>query len=304
MKPIFSREALVDRRHPQIRWNAIIAGSILALGLWTLFGLLFIGGALTEVDHDELQRVGTFGIGTGIGTVLAPLFAMFAGGLVAGRIVSAYDRRVSAAHGALVWAITSIFGLVIMASVIGGLADRREMRVHRGMATPPPGTAAYIEDQVRLINQHLKARNSPAITTNNFLDAARYAGSGPTISRDAFVSRLDANTKLSRAEAEVVVETLGDAAPDAIIAGQHLALHRQQAMKAAEHTGNALLGAGVGLFLCLATTIAGSIYGARLLMRNRNFDRPDTIPGAVPHTTAPYPTTVPPADPDDRRDLE
>ena len=301
MKPIFSREAVVDRRQPHIRWGAVFAGSVLALGLWNLFGLLFIGGALTEVGHDELVRAGEFGVGTGIGTVLAPLIAMFVGGLVAGRLVSHYDRRVSAAHGALVWAISSVFGLVIMASVFGNLADRRGMHVHRGLATPPPGTSEYIEDQVRLINNHLKARNAPPIAMNDFLDAARHAGSGPTISKDAFVSRLDANTKLSRAEAEHVVETLGDAAPDVIIAGQHLALHRQQAMRAAEHTGNALLGAGVGLFLCLVTASAGAIFGARLLVKNRDFDRPDTIPGAGPHT-APYPAAS--LDPDDRRDLE
>src|SRR5688500_20368747 len=114
MKPIFSRETVVDRRQPQIHWGAALAGSALALGLWNLFNLLFIGGAMTAIEPDELDSISKFGIGTGIGSVLAPLIAMFIGGLVAGRLASHFDRRVAAGHGALVWALSSVLGLVIM----------------------------------------------------------------------------------------------------------------------------------------------------------------------------------------------
>jgi len=290
MKPIFSREAVVDRRQPAIRWGAVLAGSALALGLWNLFNLLFIGGALTAIDPDEIDRANAYGIGTGIGSVLAPLIAMFVGGLVAGRLSSHYDRRVSAGHGALVWAITSVLGLVFMASVIGNLVDKRGVSAHAAAVEPiAPGTGAFVDDSVRMINQHLKSVSAPTISKTDFLDASRYAaGDGRGINKDAFVSRLDANTDLSRPEAEAVLTKLGDTAPDVIIAGQQLALHRQQAMEAAETTGNALLAAGVGLFLCLATSIAGAIIGSG--MRRRD-GRPEAI-AHHHHTTAPYP--VPP----------
>ena len=207
----------------------MIAGAAIALGLWNLFNLLFIGGALTAIDPDEIDRATAYGVGTGIGSVLAPLIAMFIGGLVAGRMSSHYDRRVSAGHGALVWAITSIVGLVMMASVIGNLVDKRDVAAHGDLAAPPPGTAAFVEDEVRMVNQHLKSVSAPTIETADFLDAARYAaGDGRGINKDAFVSRLDANTDLSRPEAEAVLAKLGTDAPDVIMAGQQLAMHRQQ----------------------------------------------------------------------------
>jgi hypothetical protein len=297
MKPIFSRE-VADRRQPHIRWSAVIAGSVLALGLWNLFNFLFVGGALTAVDPDELGSAGAMGIGTGVGSVLAPLIAMFIGGLVAGRLASHYDRKVAAGHGALVWAITSVVGLAIMASVAGNFIDKGAAVAHANMAAsaPAPGTSDYIEDQVKLINQHLESQSVSKIDTEDFLDAARHAaGDGRGINKVAFVSRLDENTDLSRPEAESVVAFMGDSSPDVIIAGQQLALHRQQAMETAETTGNALLAAGVGLFLCLATAIGGALIGSRMLGKNgRYYDRPDTIPGqSVAHTTAPYPVTSP-----------
>ncbi|MBA3501571.1 MAG: hypothetical protein H0T65_14495 [Deltaproteobacteria bacterium] len=271
---------------------------MLALGLWNLFNFLFIGGALTAIDPDELDNARAMGIGTGIGSVLAPLIAMFIGGLVAGRLASHYDRKVAAGHGALVWAITSVVGLTIMASVAGNFFDKGASAAHANMAAsaPAPGTADYIDDQVRLINQHLKSQSAPTIETEDFLDASRYAaGDGKGVNKVAFVSRLDANTELSRPEAESVIAFMGEGSPDVIVSAQQLALHRHQAMEAAEKTGNGMLGAGVGLFLCLATAVGGALIGSRLLdKRNRNHDRPDTIPGQpVTHTTAPYPTTSP-----------
>jgi hypothetical protein len=307
MKPSFSREAVVDRRQPYIRWSAVIAGSLLALGLWNLFNLLFVGGALTAIDPDELDNAHAMAIGTGIGSVLAPLIAMFIGGLVAGRIAAHYDRKVAAGHGALVWAITSVLGIIIMASVAGHFADKGARAAHANMAAsaPPPGTSDYIDDQVRIVNEHLKSQSAPQIETEDFLDAARHAaGDGRGVNKVAFVSRLDENTDLSRPEAEAVVAHLGDAAPDVLMAGHQLAVHREQAMEAAEDTGNALLAAGVGLFLCLATAIGGALIGSRMIGKNgRRFDRPETIPGQpVAHTTAPYPATTVDPDPSLRRD--
>jgi hypothetical protein len=284
MKPIFSRETVFDRRQPHIRWTAVLAGTVLALGLWNLFQLLFVGGALTAINPDEIDHLTAFGIGTGIGSVLAPLIAMFVGGLVAGRLASHYDHRVNAAHGALVWAFTSVLGLVIMANVIGSLVGDEPLAAHDDMAAPPPGSHAYVEDRIRLVNQDLKAAGAPTIDTGDFLDASRYAaGDGRAINRDAFVSRLDANTKLSRPEAELVLQKLGNNAPDLIFAGQQLALHRHQALQVAENTGKALLAAGGALFLCLLTAFAGSIMGARRV-NHRLYDRPNTIPG---HPAAP-----------------
>lgn len=294
----------------------MLAGSALALGLWNLFNLLFVGGALTAIDPDEIDRAHAMGIGTGIGSVLAPLIAMFIGGLVAGRIASHYDRRVSAGHGALVWAITSILGIVIMANVADSFLDKRPMRGHGpdghpGMMmmgnAPAPGTKDFIDDRVKFVNEALKSKNAPTIDTEDFLDASLHAARNGTVNTTAFIARLDEETKLSRPEAEAALAALGDTAPDAIIAGHQLATHRQQAMEAAEDTGNVMLAAGVAFFLCLATAIAGALIGGRAFSKHHPGIRHETVPG---HTTAPYPVTPAPTnasasnvmDPNVRRD--
>jgi hypothetical protein len=299
---MFSREAVIDRRQPQIRWTAVLAGALLAIGLWNLLQLLLVGGALSAIDPDEVDDVRLFGIGTGIGSMLAPLIAMFVGGLLAGRMASHYDRRVSGLHGVLVWALTSVVGLVLMATVLGALADKSTL-AHGDAMPPVAGTRAYLDDQVTRINRHLEAQHAPTITTDDVVDAARVAGTTAggtprTLDRSAFIARLDAETKLSRPEAEAAIGELGDDAPDVIAAGHQLAVHRQYALAKAEDTGCALLVAGIGLLLCGATAIAGAIFGAR--RGNRRYARPDTIPG---HTTAPYPTPpAPDLDADLRRD--
>jgi hypothetical protein len=296
MKPIFSRETVVERRQPFIRWSAVLAGAALALGLWNLLNLVFVGGALTAIDPDEIDHIRAFGIGTGIGSVLAPLIAMFIGGLVAGRLAGFYDDRVTAGHGAVVWAISSVLGLVIMAVVAGSLADKRAISAHANVAPPAPGAHAYVEDHLRLMNQELKAASVPTVGFDDFLDASRYAaGDGRAINRDAFISRLDANTKLSRPEAQLALDKLGPTAPDVIASGRDLALHRHAVMEAAESTGNGMLAAGVGLFLCLVTSVAGSVIGARVVgprNRTREYERPDTLPG---HPTAPVADPYTPA---------
>jgi hypothetical protein len=295
MKPIFSRETVVERRQPFIRWSAVLAGAALALGLWNLFNLLFVGGALTAIDPDEIDHVRSFGIGTGIGSVLAPLIAMFIGGLVAGRLAAFYDDRVTAGHGALVWALTSVIGLAIMAIVASNLVDKSAVRAHADVAPPAPGARAYVEEHVDAMNDQLKAANVPKVSFEDFLDASRHAASdGRSINRDAFVSRLDAKTKLSQPEAQLALDKLGATAPDVIANARDLAVHRQASLEAAEDTGNGMLAAGVGLFLCLLTSIGGSVIGGRATRHhtNRAYDRPDTIPGhpATPVTAPIVPT--------------
>ncbi|HLL23295.1 MAG TPA: hypothetical protein VK427_14255 [Kofleriaceae bacterium] len=312
MKPIFSREAVVDRRQPYIRWSAVLAGAALTLGLWNLLNLLFIGGALTAVDPDELDHAGAMGIGTGIGSVLAPLIAMFVGGLVAGRLASHYDRRVSATHGALNWAISSVLGLAVMALIMSNLVDKRMATAHGDLSAPPQGAAAYVDDQLRVVNQHLKSQSAPEIAETDFLEAARHAaGDGRNVNKDAFVSRLDTNTKLSRPEAEAALDRLGEDAPNVLLAAQQLAVHRQHAMEAAEDTGNGMLAAGAGLFLCLAASVVGALVGARLLGKRGTPDARGVDAQTHPHhTTAPYPVTPAPGggepthtyDPNVRRD--
>lgn len=264
---------------------------------------------MTAIDPDEIDNLRAFGIGATISSVLAPLLAMFAGGVVAGRLASHYDRRVAGMHGALVWALTSIFGLVLLGSAVSSIVDRSDVTAHGAMAAPAPGTKDFVEDSLDNVNARLEQTGAPTITLEQLIDASHNAGGRAGINRDAFVARLDNQTNLSRPEAEAALGHLGDRAPDVIAAATELGTHRENALEAAEETGKGLLAAGVALFLCLALAIAGALFGARRLDRDRDrgtrgYDRPETIPGraaGVSHTTAPYPTTGT-TDPSLRRD--
>ncbi len=301
MKP-FTRETVTDRRQPSVRWNAVIAGALVALGTWLLLQLLITGGALTAIDADHIDRLGTYGIGTSVGSILAPLLAMFAGGVVAGRLASFYDARVSAFHGALVWTIASVIGIALLGGVVSSFTSRHMMGAHADMAVPPEGADRFVESTLENVNAAMKAQNAPTIDKSSFLDAARFSVNGrDTFDRASFVSRLDDKTKLSRPEAETVFTNLGNRPGDVLVAANQLATHRERVLAAAENAGNAMIAGGIGLFLCLISAIGGALLGSKLFERGRgggrrSGDRIDastsTVPGDTVHTTAPYPTVT------------
>jgi hypothetical protein len=165
------------------------------------------------------------------------------------------------------------------------------MAVHADVAAPAPGTQDFVEDAVRDVNADLKAKNAHEIDVDEFIQAAHDASARNRIDREKFVTQLDAETKLSRPEAEAALASLGDRAPDVIAAASRLALHREKSLAMAEATGQALLGAGIGLLLCGIMAVGGALLAARQLRpKNRDYDRPDTYPG---HPAAPYPTPTP-----------
>ncbi|MDQ3369740.1 MAG: hypothetical protein M3680_30325 [Myxococcota bacterium] len=330
MQP-FARETVSDRRQPYIRWTAVFAGATVAAGLWMLLQLLLTGGALSAIDPDEVENVRAFGIGTTLGSVLAPLIAMFVGGLLAGRLAAHYDKKVAGLHGALVWAITSLLGIVLLANAMSSIASHAntDVRASSAMASEP-GARDFVEQQLGVVNQRLESQGAPQISLNEMVDAAHDAGkAGGTIDRATFVAKLDDKTKLSRPEAEAAVGHFGDRSSDVIAASHQLAVQREHALEAADRTGKAMLTAGVGLLICLGLAIFGAIIGARRPGRGGGSDDRrrgegrggETLPGAsgasMPgsqnlgatgpisvspgvtvgsggtHTTAPYPTTAP-----------
>ena len=85
MKPSISRETVIDRRQPYLHWSAIFGGALLATGVWILLQVLGTGVGLSAVDTSDASSLRGVGIGTGIWSIIAPLIAMFVGGLLVGR---------------------------------------------------------------------------------------------------------------------------------------------------------------------------------------------------------------------------
>jgi hypothetical protein len=298
MQP-FSRETILDRRQTYVRWTAVVAGALVAFGSWMLLQLLLTGGALSSLDPDEVDNLRAFGIGTTIGSVIAPLLAMFVGGLVAGRLAGHLDRKVSGFHGVLVWTITSVLGLTLLASAVGAMTDRRDITAHAGnFAAPPVGSGELVDSQLDAINYRLKQHNAPQLDKTEFLDAAHRSMQGrDTFDRDVFVARLSDKSSLSRPEANAVLAHLGSRSGEVISVASQVAEHRLRAAAAAEDAGKAMFAAGIGLLLCLIAAAGGGVLGANLVRGSRRRDDGNIREGG-PHTTAPYPTVTP-----DRQDV-
>lgn len=122
MRPI-ARETIIDRRQPALRWSAVIAAALVAITTWVVLQLIGIGGGLAAIELDSSGSVRNAGIGTTVGSILAPLIAMFVGGLVAGRLSTTFDAKTGAMHGFVTWAIASLAGVVAVAWLVSTLAS-------------------------------------------------------------------------------------------------------------------------------------------------------------------------------------
>jgi hypothetical protein len=113
MQPI-TRE-IIDRRQPAIRWSAVFAGTAVACGLWILLQIFGMGAGLVSLRRGAA-------IGSGAWSLIAPFLSMFIGGWVAGTLAGTRDEKLGALHGVIVWALTSVVGVLATVSLIKALA--------------------------------------------------------------------------------------------------------------------------------------------------------------------------------------
>jgi hypothetical protein len=117
--PLASSTMFVERRvTPRISWSAIIAGVAIAGGTWLLVQLFGFGAGLSMVERVSMNRVGFATIAL---TFLAPILALFVGGVVAGRGALTFRPSDAIVHGAVTWGIT-VIGALLMVGSIGATA--------------------------------------------------------------------------------------------------------------------------------------------------------------------------------------
>jgi hypothetical protein len=138
MRPSITRE-IIDRRQPQLRWSAVFGGATVAIALWVLLQMLGMGAGMAAIDLDDAGSVRSVGVGTSVWTLIAPLVALFIGGLVAGRLATTWEARSGAIHGFVTWAIASTLGLLATVTMVGALT-------HGG----PLPTRGVLSDDVRV----------------------------------------------------------------------------------------------------------------------------------------------------------
>src|SRR3954452_14780766 len=106
---------------PHISWGAIFGGMFASLGLWLLLYVFGLAVGLSRLDPGDPGTLKSSGIFTGIWGLIAPLIALFAGGLVAGRAAGVPSRGEGAVHGLVMWGLTTVAGVALVAMTLAAV---------------------------------------------------------------------------------------------------------------------------------------------------------------------------------------
>lgn len=276
--------AVVVGETTSIRWGAVIAGAVVAVATWGLLLALGMAIGLSSVDTSNASSARTSGLFTGIWGVVSPLVALFIGGVVAGRGAGLVHRGGGAIHGFVMWSLATVAGawLVVnlVGTVVGGAVSVGKAAVQAGGSAIAAGAqkggglaqqfGLDADDALAPINQRLQAQGKPTVTADQLRaatgDIVRDAVRTGDIDRDRMIGSIQANTALSRADAEQVANQVSaqyqqfksrtgekaSAAAEKVQTG---------ALQAAEATGKVFWGVFAALLLGLISAVAGGIVG-------------------------------------------
>lgn len=269
-------------RH-RVSWGAIIAGTVLSLGLWLLLYVFGLAIGLTSVSPQNPGSLQNAGIGTGIWSLIAPLIALFIGGWVTARLTGLSDKASGAIHGAVVWALASLIGLLMLANVIGAALGGVTRLGGQALSAAGQGAGQLVaqadqqtlqalgintQDLLGPVNERLRAAGKPAVTAQQ-LEASVQDLLGTAVregrfDRELLISSIAQNTQLSRQDAQEVataVETRFQERWQQVSGQFGGAVQRVQtgALKAADVTGKALWGVFGMLLLSLVSAVLGAI---------------------------------------------
>lgn len=239
-----------------ISWGAVFGGTFVALGVWILLHTLGMAAGLTAIDPQDPGSLRGAGIGTGIFSIIAPLIALFVGGFVGSRTAGIIDRGTGALHGAVIWGLTTVAGVLLVSmavsSVIAGGARLG------GRALGAGASAAQnmnVDEALKPINERLQKEGKPPLTSAQIeavtRDVVGTAARGGSLDREALIGAITRNTGVARADAEQIATR---------VQGQ-LGEVQQGALQAAETTGKALWGVFFALLLGLISAVAGGLTG-------------------------------------------
>jgi hypothetical protein len=290
----------------KLSWGAIFGGTFVALGIWVLLYALGLALGLSSVDPNDPGSARSAGIGTGIWSLIAPLIALFVGGMVASRTAGVVDKTGGALHGAVLWGVTTLAGVIIMGmalssllgavfsvgraavgatgSAISGIASQGEAA--QGLASR---FGLNAEDALAPINQRLRAEGKPAITadqlqaaTSDVINTAIRQG---RLDRELLVSSIAQNTALSRQDAQEIAGRIeaqwnqqwAQVQGQAGQLGQQV---QQGALQAADTTGRVFWGVFFALLLGLVSSILGATLGVS--KRQRYYAGGTVVPPVAP----------------------
>lgn len=114
---VVRKTPLFERTGFRLSWGAILAGLVIALVSQIVLAVLGIAVGLTIWDPGDPAR--GLGIGAGIWAAASTLIALFAGGVVTGRLAGVLTPGDGALHGGVMWGLSVIATVWLAAAGVG-----------------------------------------------------------------------------------------------------------------------------------------------------------------------------------------
>jgi hypothetical protein len=287
---------------PRLSWSAVFGGAFFAIGIWLLLHLLGLGIGLSAIDPDNPNTLRGAGIGTGIWSLIAPLIALFLGGFVATRVSPAIDRFTGAIHGGIVWALTTVFGMVLLLSAlsavvgtafhIGGRVLETTAGVvgnaaQQGDAGDTLRTMGVDENElIRPVNERLARQGLPPVTSDQLeaatRDTLRTSVQQGHFDRQTMITSLSEHTAMSPQEADRAARDIENQFNTRVSQVGHDV--QRGALQAADTSGPVVLWTFAAMLLGLIAAGLGALLGVRRReLRMITVERGGTVvtPGGV-----------------------
>ncbi len=268
----------------KLSWAAVFGGVCMALGVTVLLVAVGMAVGLSMIDPSNPATAKPAGIGTGIWAAIVPIIALFLGGVVASRTAGPATRVSGMIHGAVLWGLTTVIGVLSLGWALGGVGTFAARLTsgaagalgQAGMSVAKQGDQMAsamgmdYDDAIAPVNRRLRSEGKPTVTAEQLKEAAgdmmSTALRDGRLDKETLATSLADNTRLSRADARDVAnrldqglqerrremnDQLSKAADDA----------KHAALTAADKTGKAMGWVSLGLFLGLAASVAGASAG-------------------------------------------
>lgn len=157
----------------RLSWGAIFGGTVAALGIWLLLYALGLALGLSAMEPASPGSARGAGIFTGLWSLITPLIALFVGGVVAARGAGVVTKSGGAIHGLVMWGLTAVGGVFLLASLlgtlIGGIASAGKAAVSAAgtaAASAAPSAAqnpAPLQDELQDATRSLQQKADQAL---------------------------------------------------------------------------------------------------------------------------------------------
>ncbi|MBC6715792.1 hypothetical protein H9Q09_06235 [Aurantimonas sp. DM33-3] len=164
---------------PRISWGAIVAGSLLAMALQFMLGLLGLGIGLSSIEAAAAGDAGALLSAGGLWTIAVVLIGLFVGAYAAGRLSGSVSRTDAVLHGVITWATSTLVVVFLLTSgasaVVGGAFGAIGSSIQgltQAAATAAPQSDSGLPDPIRREVAQLLDRASAAPAPQPTADAA------------------------------------------------------------------------------------------------------------------------------------